>query len=297
MIRPAFIFKLLVLSLITNFVCVVYLLLQRSHHSILINGNSDGHDGNDFAYRYEDNPLLADIQVVPMVHSVRRDSSRLKLSDGFRIVSNQKVLSKDLQTAINRYTNYIALIGHISVQTASQASTPSPNELLLDCSSVDWEKIQSYPTMNEDESYRLHTNHSGSYLTSSTLTGFIRGLSTYVQLIESDDKSKESVVPHVMINDRARFVWRGLMLDVSRHWIPMKAVQRTLDAMEMSKLNVLHLHLSDDQGFRVESIRYPLLHDRQFYFTQGEIRDLVEYARERRIRVIPEFDIPGHTTR
>jgi hexosaminidase len=151
--------------------------------------------------------------------------------------------------------------------------------------------------MGEDESYRLHTNHSGSYLTSSTLTGFIRGLSTYVQLIETEKRSADSVVPHVLINDRARFVWCGLMLDVCRHWIPMRAVQRTLDAMEMSKLIVLHLHLSDDQGFRVESIRYPLLHDRQSYFTQAEIRNLVEYARQRRIRIIPEFDIPGHTTR
>ena len=297
MMRPVFIFKVLVLSLVTNFVCIVYLLLQRSHHSILTDGNSNDHDPNDFSYRYENNPLLADIQVIPMVHSVRRDSSRSKLTDGFRIASNQKILSKDLQAAIVRYSNYISLIGHISTKLSTQTSNGSPNELLLDCSSIDWQKIHSYPKMDEDESYQLHINHTGSYLTSSTLTGFIRGLSTYVQLIEIDSQSKESVVPHVLIDDRARFVWRGLMLDVCRHWIPMESVKRTLDAMEMSKLNVLHLHLSDDQGFRVESIRYPLLHDRKSFFTQGEIRHLVEYARQRRIRVIPEFDIPGHTTR
>jgi hexosaminidase len=67
--------------------------------------------------------------------------------------------------------------------------------------------------------------------------------------------------------------------------------------MELSKLNVLHLHLSDDQGFRVESLQHRLLHDRKDFFTQKDIRYLVEYARQRRIRIMPEFDIPGHTTR
>jgi len=67
--------------------------------------------------------------------------------------------------------------------------------------------------------------------------------------------------------------------------------------MELSKLNVLHLHLSDDQGFRVESLQHPLLHDKKDFFTQKDIRYLIEYARQRRIRIIPEFDIPGHTTR
>ncbi|CAF3347981.1 unnamed protein product [Rotaria sp. Silwood1] len=91
-------------------------------------------------------------------------------------------------------------------------------------------------------------------------------------------------------------MWRGLLLDVSRHWMPVTVIERTLNAMELSKLNVLHLHLSDDQGFRVESIEYNLLHDRKDFFTQKDIQYLVEYARQRRIRIIPEFDIPGHTT-
>ena len=86
------------------------------------------------------------------------------------------------------------------------------------------------------------------------------------------------------------------MLDVCRHWLSLPVIERTLDAMELSKLNVLHLHLSDDQGFRAESIQYPLLHDRKNFFSQKELRHIVEFARQRRIRVVPEFDIPGHTT-
>jgi hexosaminidase len=88
------------------------------------------------------------------------------------------------------------------------------------------------------------------------------------------------------------------MLDVSRHWMPMAVVLRNLDAMAAVKLNVFHWHLSDDQGFRVESKLYPRLQqfgsDGHFY-SQSEIRAVVEYARDRGIRVVPEFDIPGHT--
>ena len=88
------------------------------------------------------------------------------------------------------------------------------------------------------------------------------------------------------------------MLDVSRHWMPMEVIERNLDAMAAVKLNVFHWHLSDDQGFRVESRRYPRLHEMGSdgrYYTQEEIRRVVSYARDRGIRVVPEFDIPGHT--
>ena len=89
------------------------------------------------------------------------------------------------------------------------------------------------------------------------------------------------------------------MLDVSRHWMPVDVILRNLDAMAAVKLNVFHWHLSDDQGFRVESRRFPKLQglgsDGHFY-TQAEVRRVIEYARDRGIRVIPEFDMPGHTT-
>ena len=101
------------------------------------------------------------------------------------------------------------------------------------------------------------------------------------------------------IEDRPRFPWRGLMLDVSRHWMPVEVVERNLDAMAAVKLNVFHWHLSDDQGFRVESRRYPRLQQLGsdgHYYTQDEIRRVVAYALDRGIRVVPEFDIPGHTT-
>jgi len=97
---------------------------------------------------------------------------------------------------------------------------------------------------------------------------------------------------------RPRFAWRGLMLDVSRHFMPADLVRRTLDGMAAVKLNVFHWHLSDEQGFRVESKIFPKLHELGSdgdYYTQDQIRGIVEYARDRGIRVVPEFDLPGHS--
>ena len=104
--------------------------------------------------------------------------------------------------------------------------------------------------------------------------------------------------PAVTIKDQPRFPWRGLLIDVSRHFIPIDVLKRNLDGMAAVKMNVLHWHLSDDQGFRVESKEFPKLtgmgSDGMFY-TQDEIRDLIAYAHDRGIRVMPEFDIPGHS--
>ena len=170
------------------------------------------------------------------------------------------------------------------------------NKLIISGLSTISEKTK-YPELDEDESYVLNISNNGSYLHALSLTGIIRGLSTFIQLIERNTSSEKVYIPFVNIIDRPRFPWRGLMLDVSRHWMPVPVIERTLNAMELCKLNVLHLHLSDDQGFRVESIRHNLLHDRKYFFTQSDIRYLVEYARQRRIRIVPEFNIPGHTTR
>ena len=146
----------------------------------------------------------------------------------------------------------------------------------------------------DDESYVLDVTAAGSKITAHAVTGAMRGMETFVQLIGPDSQA-----PAVHIEDHPRFAWRGLMLDVSRHWMPVEVVKRNLDGMAAVKLNVFHWHLSDDQGFRVESKRYPKLQESGSdgnYYTQAEIRQVVEYARERGIRVVPEFDIPGHTT-
>lgn len=149
----------------------------------------------------------------------------------------------------------------------------------------------------EDESYTLTVTSQQAQLRAQTPYGALRGVETFLQLVEVGPAGFQ--VREVTIEDRPRFAWRGLLMDVCRHWIPVEVVKRNLDAMAAVKLNVLHWHLSEDQGFRVESRRFPKLHELGSdgnYYTQAEIRDIVAYARERGIRVVPEFDMPGHVT-
>ena len=156
---------------------------------------------------------------------------------------------------------------------------------------------EAVQTPEEDESYRLTIGDRQVELEAPTVVGGLRGLETLLQLISAD--SAGFYLPDASITDRPRFPWRGLLVDVGRHFMPPEVIRRTLDGMAMVKLNVLHWHLSEDQGFRVESHRYPRLQrlgSDGSYYTQAEIREIVAYARDRGIRVVPEFDMPGHST-
>jgi hexosaminidase len=156
--------------------------------------------------------------------------------------------------------------------------------------------VESAPT-GGDESYQLDIAPERAVLQASTFDGALHGLETFAQLIEPGRDGFE--VSSVHIEDHPRFPWRGLMIDCARHWMTLEVIEQNLDAMAAVKLNVLHWHLSDDQGFRVESQLFPRLQqfgsDGHFY-TQDQIRHIVAYAHDRGIRVVPEFDIPGHTT-
>ena len=151
--------------------------------------------------------------------------------------------------------------------------------------------------LGEDESYALEVSDAGAKLTAPNSLGIMHGLQTFLQLIEITPAG--FAVPAARIEDSPRFPWRGLMIDVSRHFIYMDTLKRNVDAMAAVKMNVLHLHLSDDQGFRLESKEFPKLtqlgSDGLFY-TQAEMRELIAYAGDRGIRIVPEFDMPGHST-
>ena len=151
--------------------------------------------------------------------------------------------------------------------------------------------------VGEDESYILEVSAAGAKLTAPTSLGALHGLQTFLQLV--DVSNNGLAAPAVTIQDKPRFPWRGLMIDSARHFIPLDVIRRNLDGIEAVKMNVFHWHLSENQGFRVESKRLPKLHELGsdgLYYTQEEIRDLIAYARDRGIRVVPEFDVPGHST-
>ena len=153
------------------------------------------------------------------------------------------------------------------------------------------------PHIGMDESYTLEVTGIGITLNAATDIGAMRGLETLCQLITADGTGY--YYPLVSVSDAPRFKWRGLMIDVARHFIPIDVLKRNINAMAEVKMNVLHLHLSDDEGFRVESKTYTLLQQKGSngsYYTQEEIKGIVRYAHERGIIVVPEFDLPGHST-
>lgn len=152
-------------------------------------------------------------------------------------------------------------------------------------------KNNSYPNLGIDESYQLNiTSSHRASLYAKTYVGIIRGLSTFQQL----QRQKTIPIP-LKIFDKPHFIWRGLMLDVARHFLPLSIIKQTISFMRLVKMNVLHLHLSDDQGFRLESKLFPRLHDSHQYYSQSDIQNLIQYARQYAIRIVPEFDMPAHT--
>jgi hexosaminidase len=175
----------------------------------------------------------------------------------------------------------------------THVTSPSKATLLIHVDSGSKE-VQE---LGEDESYSLEVTSDVARLDAPTTLGAMRGLQTFLQLVNIT--ADGFAVPAITIKDHPRFPWRGLMFDVSRHFMPLDVLRRNLDGMAAVKLNVIHLHLSDNQGFRVESKRFPKLQQMGsdgLYYTQEEIRDLIAYARDRGIRVVPEFDMPGHST-
>lgn len=151
--------------------------------------------------------------------------------------------------------------------------------------------------LGEDESYRLRVDAQGVRLEAVTDLGALRGLETLFQLLEAD--AQGYYFPYVDVQDAPRFPWRGILVDPARHFMSVDALKRNIDAMAAVKMNVLHWHLTDDQGWRIESKVYPQLHQQGsegMYYTQDQVREIVAYCADRGIRVVPEFDVPGHAT-
>ncbi|HEX4932269.1 MAG TPA: family 20 glycosylhydrolase [Gemmatimonadaceae bacterium] len=229
--------------------------------------------------------------LLPVPAALRLGAGRLALDSttSFAITGHR---DPRLERALDRFR--LRLARRIAQPVSrSITRTATPRSIALDVRGPGM-RVQG---VDEDERYTLTVGGDGATLQAATTVGALRGLETLLQLVESDGTGFG--IPALAIADEPRFPWRGLLLDVSRHFMPIEQVKKTLDGMAMVKLNVLHWHLSDDQGFRVESTRFPKLHELGsdgLYYTQDEVRDVVAYARDRGIRVVPEFDIPGHTT-
>ncbi|MEP6590260.1 MAG: beta-N-acetylhexosaminidase [Gemmatimonadota bacterium] len=228
--------------------------------------------------------------LLPVPSSVTLTGARLSLDSSFTVGITgfrDARLERGISRAIGRLEGRIA-----KPLSRNYDQTGAAARLVIQVKGAGF----AVPDLEEDESYSLQVSAERATLSAATVVGALRGLETLLQLQVAD--ASGFAFQGASIHDQPRFRWRGLLVDVARHWEPAEVIKRTLDGMAVVKLNVLHWHLSEDQGFRVESKRYPRL--QQFgsdgnYYTQAQISDVVAYAADRGIRVVPEFDVPGHT--
>lgn len=166
-------------------------------------------------------------------------------------------------------------------------------------------------SVESEEGYLLSVTEKGAVVKASSVKGIFYGTQSLLQLFpenvvsQSTQRGVEWRIPTVEIVDAPTFAWRGMMLDVSRYFLPMDYVKRYVEVMAMYKMNSLHLHLVDDSGWRMESKKYPLLTEigafrgegeqrTGGFYTQEELRELVHFAEQRGVTIIPEVEFPAH---
>jgi hexosaminidase len=226
--------------------------------------------------------------LMPLPANLQVGSGSLRIDSSFSVALTGHTEGR-LDRAVQRF------LRQLSRQTALPLSAkPSAKPTLTVHTDHASKEVQE---PGEDESYTLSIAADGAKIEAPTSLGAMHGLQTFLQLVEVAPDG--FAAPAVTIQDKPRFPWRGLMIDTARHFIPLDILKRNLDGLEAVKMNVFHWHLSEDQGFRAESKKFPKLHalgSDGLYYTQEEIRELIAYARDRGIRVVPEFDMPGHST-
>ncbi len=231
------------------------------------------------------------INLMPQPTELTPGQGRLLIDGSFRVALTgyqEPRLQRAAGRLLQRLTKQAGISFNDQLETDASKAT-----LVIACERAG-EVVQS---VKEDESYTLEVTPQNAHLSATTPVGVLRGIETFLELVTLDDKGFGA--PAVTIHDHPRFAWRGLMMDVSRHFMPVSVVERNIDGMAAVKLNVFHWHLSDNQGFRVESKRFPKLQQLGsdgYYYTQAQVKEVIDYARDRGIRVVPEFDMPGHST-
>ena len=228
--------------------------------------------------------------LMPVPASMRVAMGKLRITSSFTVATSGHTDDR-LRGGIMRMIRRLA--GRTNITLPLDLSASDKAALIIQCDGPG----QTIPSVNENESYRLTISDQQAQLSAPTVVGALRGFETLLQLVTAD--SDGFYLPAVEINDQPRFAWRGLLIDVGRHYEPMEVLKRNIDAMAAVKLNVFHWHLTENQGFRIESKKFPKLHQMGsdgLYYTQDQAREIVAYAAERGIRVIPEFDLPGHST-
>lgn len=219
------------------------------------------------------------------------------------------IAAKTLSTEANYLKDKLSAATGLNIQISNAPKTATPKIILA--------LEQNQSATAGKEGYQLTVNATGVKITAADKAGLFYGIQSLLQLITQQENSKNVNIPFVTIQDKPRFSWRALMLDEGRHFKGEKVVKQLLDDMAMLKMNVFHWHLTDDQGWRIEIKKYPELtrigskrKDSQLawrsdkrsgkphegFYTQEQIKEVVRYATERHITVVPEIEMPGHAT-
>ncbi len=231
---------------------------------------------------------MPSLTLMPVPASVKLGDGSLRIDSAFSVTLTGYTEPR-LERAVERFRGQLSRQTGIAI--AGKSAAPALLVVHTDHAS------KAVQEVGEDESYVLEVTSAGAKLTASTPLGTMHGLQTFLQLVSVSPEG--FTAPAVSIHDTPRFSWRGLMIDSGRHFMPLSVIRRNLDGLEAVKMNVFHWHLSENQGFRVESKKFPKLQELGsdgLFYTQDEIRDVIAYAHDRGIRVVPEFDLPGHST-
>ncbi|XP_073695793.1 beta-hexosaminidase subunit beta isoform X1 [Garra rufa] len=247
---------------------------------------------------------LEEIALWPLPQKFQSSAASFKLSHAsFQIVHSKQSTAGPscslLENAFRRYFEYI--FGDMKKQEKSRKKVYDSDlaELQVWITSADPE-CDGYPSLQTDESYELSVDQPSAVLKAANVWGALRGLETFSQLVYEDDYGVNNI-NKTDISDFPRFAHRGILLDTSRHFLPLKVILANLEAMAINKFNVFHWHIVDDPSFPYVSRTFPELSQNGAYhpfthvYTPSDVKMVIEFARMRGIRVIPEFDTPGHT--
>jgi hexosaminidase len=245
--------------------------------------------------------------IIPQPARVQPGQGYFNMPQKITIVTLHNKLSKEAQYLQMALKENFGINASIAV-TSSATSALKKNNIYL----------QTFAGMPGKEAYQLNVNTNGVSITGNSATGLFRGLQTLLQMLMPSSESAGYAIPCATINDEARFAYRGMHLDVCRHFFPVSFVKKYIDYLAFYKFNTFHWHLTEDQGWRIEIKKYPLLTKAggfrngtiigrypgtgndsiQYggYYTQQQIKEIVQYATDRHITVIPEIEMPGHAS-
>lgn len=215
------------------------------------------------------------------------------------------IVSTDVNIFITHNNSEVSFIARLLALYLAEATSDDHFNIYVASHKMDNIQLSlNNDTSLGEEGYELSITSDSVLIRANQPAGLFYGVQTLRQLLPAH-QSESVTLPALSIRDIPRFAWRGAMLDVARHFFGVEDVKRYIDLISHYKMNVLHLHLSDDQGWRIEIQSWPRLTeiggstqvggDRGGYYTQQQYKEIVEYARSRYVTIVPEIDTPGHT--